>query len=167
MRWVTQEHVQVGRMCAAWLIERFVDPDAQIVFGPKVPAAEVTDGTPFHLEGGEFSNRDGRSTFEWIADAYGLSEKDPVLAALGPIVRAADEMHGPIRRGLSAREAMPPHAPLEAAGLHAALHGAGHLAADDADAVARSSAILDATYAGLGLRGKVTSLHEHPAGKPQ
>ena len=157
MRWVTQDRVQVGRMCAAWLIERFVDPEAQIVFGPKVPATQVTDGTPFHLEGGEFSNRDGRSTFEWIVDKYGLAVTDPVLAVLGPVVRAADEMHGPIRRGLSAREALAPGAPLEAAGLQAALHGAGLLAADDADAVARAAVILDATYAGLAARGHATS----------
>lgn len=156
MRWVTQQNIQIDRMAAGWLICRFADPGAEVVFVPKGDASSITDGIPFHFDGAEFSNRDGLSTFETIVRKYGLAEKDPVLATLGPIVRAANDMHGPIRWGKPVAEALPADAPAEAALLHAALHGARSIAKTDDEALSRASAILDAVYAGLALRGKIT-----------
>ena len=94
MKWITRERIRVGRIGCAWLIKRFIDPGAEFVFvsrGTEVSA--VTDGTPFHMTGAELANQNGRGTFEVIADAHGLTDKDPVLVDLGQMVRAADAIH--------------------------------------------------------------------------
>jgi hypothetical protein len=32
MKWVTRRHVHVNRTATAWLVQRFLDPAAEIVF---------------------------------------------------------------------------------------------------------------------------------------
>jgi hypothetical protein len=32
MRWVTRRHIRVNRTATAWLVRRFVDPDAEFLF---------------------------------------------------------------------------------------------------------------------------------------
>src|SRR5438067_3491512 len=154
MRWVTTENVQIARLASAWLIKRFIDPWAEFVFvsrGTEVSA--VTDGTPFHMTGAELANQNGRGTFEVIADAHGLTDKDPVLVDLGQMVRAADAIHSKVAfRGVPMREAAPADAPPEAAGLQVLLHGSRLVAASDLDAIERASASLDAIYASLQAR---------------
>ena len=52
MRWATREDCHVDRTACAWLIRRFVDPDAEFVFvsdPDEVPA----DATPFDMRGAE------------------------------------------------------------------------------------------------------------------
>ena len=38
MKWITREHIRIDRVSSAWLIQRFVDPQAEFLF---VPRAEV------------------------------------------------------------------------------------------------------------------------------
>lgn len=96
-----------------------MDPEAEFTFVPRgTDAAAVTNGTAFHLPGAELAHHDGRSTFEAISTRYRLGDRDPILAELGLIVRAADELHGPVAfRSTPVREALPAGAPPEAAGL--------------------------------------------------
>lgn len=154
MRWITQQNVQIARLASAWLIRRFVDPEAEFSFVPRgTEASSVTDGTPFHLPGAELASRDERGTFEMILDKYGLAERDAALAELGPIVRVADHIHGPVgMRGVPVRDVLPGDAPPEAAGIHALLHGSRLVAANDLDAMERAASALDAVYASLQAR---------------
>ncbi len=156
MRWATQEHLQVDRLASAWLIRRFVNPAAEFKFVVRgTEAAAVTDGTPFHLPGAELAHRDGRCTFETIFLRHGLDRTVMALAELGPIVRAADTLHGAVAfRGLPVREAFQLEAPPEAAGLQAVLHGVRLLAVDDPSAIERASAVMDALYAALQQRSR-------------
>jgi len=40
MRWITRENINVDRVACPWLIERFVDADAEFLF---VPEQELLD----------------------------------------------------------------------------------------------------------------------------
>lgn len=159
MRWITTERVQMDRPASAWLIQRFVDSDADFGSVPRdTKAGAVADGTPFYLPGAALGKRDGHSTFEAILQAYQLT--DPALEELGQTLRAVDELHGPVAfRGVSVRDALPADAPRETAGLQLVLHGVRLLAADDVSAIATANRVLDAAYAALQAR------REKPAGR--
>ena len=87
MRWATRAGVHVDRAACAWLVRRFVDPDAEFVFvddPDEVPA----DATPFDMRGVELSHHEGDCTFETMLRRYELD--DPVLWDVARIVHEAD-----------------------------------------------------------------------------
>jgi hypothetical protein len=92
MKWMTKEHIRVGRMGCAWLIKRFVDPAAEFAFLPSSQLraeAERLGAQLFHAEGAELARRGDVSSFEVVMERFGLLE-DPALALLGRIVNTAD-----------------------------------------------------------------------------
>ena len=87
MRWATRAGVHVDRAACAWLIRRFIDPDADFVFVDD--AEEVPAGaTAFDMRGVELSHHGGDCSFETILHRYGLD--DPVLWDVARIVHEAD-----------------------------------------------------------------------------
>ena len=71
MRWATRRHCHVDRAACAWLIRRFVDPDAEFVFvddPDEVPA----DATPFDIRGAELSHHGGECSFEAFLRRFDL-----------------------------------------------------------------------------------------------
>jgi hypothetical protein len=87
MRWATRSHCHVDRAACAWLIRRFLDPEAQFVFvddRDEVPA----DATPFDMRGVELSHHGGECSFETFLRRYELA--DPVLWEIAKIVHEAD-----------------------------------------------------------------------------
>src|ERR687897_96497 len=87
MRWATRRHCHVDRAACAWLIRRFIDPEAEFVFvddADEVPA----DATAFDMRGVELSHHGGDCSFETILRHYQLD--DPVLWDLARIVHEAD-----------------------------------------------------------------------------
>src|SRR4051794_17429543 len=87
MRWATRTGCHVDRAACAWLLRRFVDPDAEFVFVDD-PADVPADATPFDMRGVELSHHGGDCTFETILHRYELG--DPVLWDVGRIVHQAD-----------------------------------------------------------------------------
>jgi hypothetical protein len=87
MRWATRAGVHIDRAACAWLIRRFVDPDAEFVFVGD-PAEVPADATPFDMRGVELGHHGDRCSFETILVRYELT--DPVLARIGQIVHEAD-----------------------------------------------------------------------------
>jgi hypothetical protein len=97
MKWVTGERPKVDRVACPWLIRRFIDPDAEIVY---VPASEVLaiaqrlGGDSFDAPGATYSHREQPGggqwcTFETLIDAHHLGG-DAALRELARIVHAAD-----------------------------------------------------------------------------
>ena len=87
MRWATRAGVHIDRAACAWLIRRFLDPDAAFVFvaGPAdVPAGAV----PFDMRGVEFGHQGQDCTFETLLRRHDLI--DPVLWRIAAIVHEAD-----------------------------------------------------------------------------
>jgi hypothetical protein len=92
MKWVTRARPKTDRIACPWLIKRFVDPEAEILYVPAKEVLQVADSEgarSFDAPGAEFSHRDGKCTFEVLIDQFGL-ENDPALARLARIVHAAD-----------------------------------------------------------------------------
>jgi hypothetical protein len=87
MRWATRAGVHIDRAACAWLIRRFVDPDAEFAFVGDV--AEVPAGaTPFDMRGVELGHVGGECSFETILRRYELT--DPVLWRIAEVVHVAD-----------------------------------------------------------------------------
>jgi hypothetical protein len=92
MKWVTRERPKTDRIACPWLIRRFIDPHAEIVYVPAdqvLAAAAESGGHSFDAPGATFTHRGGLCTFEVLIEDYRLSG-DPALARLARIVHAAD-----------------------------------------------------------------------------
>src|SRR5438067_1952277 len=91
MKWVTRARPKTDRIACPWLIRRFIDPDAEILY---VPADQVLDvaardgARSFDAAGAEFDHRAGKCTFEVLIEDFELSE-DAALVRLAHIVLAA------------------------------------------------------------------------------
>ena len=88
MKWATRPGVHVDRAACAWLIRRFIDPDAEFVFAAD-PGAVPGDATPFDIRGAALGHHQGRCSFETALEAFGLTT-DPALEEIGHIVHEAD-----------------------------------------------------------------------------
>ncbi len=115
MKWATRAGVHIDRAACAWLIRRFVDPDAQFVFVSD-PADVPHDAVPFDMRGVELSHHNGECTFETILRRHDLT--DPVLWRLAATVHEADLDDGR-------------HDAPEAPGFDVALRGLSMVCADD------------------------------------
>jgi hypothetical protein len=88
MKWATRPGVHVDRAACAWLILRFVDPEAEFLFTPD-PADITPDATAFDILGAELGHHEGRCSFETALISFGLTA-DPALEEIGHIVHEAD-----------------------------------------------------------------------------
>ncbi len=108
MHWVTREHPHTDRIACPWLVLRFIDPEAEIVYVPRdevLAYAEREGAISFDAPGARYTHRDGLCSFEVIVDAYGLGT-DPALALVAKVVHGADVAEDadatPQSRGLEA-----------------------------------------------------------------
>ena len=101
MRWATRAGVHIDRAACAWLLRRFIDPEASFVFVDD-PAEVPADATAFDMRGVELGHHGGDCSFETILRRYGL--EDPVLWKLAELVHEADldddRFDAPEARGL-------------------------------------------------------------------
>ncbi len=134
MKWVTWENVGVDRIGCAWLIRRFIDPDAEFLFIP-IGQQPLPHGVePFDIPGTRLSHHDGHSSFHTIVRAYGLD--DPILRRIAQIVDEAD---------VTQEVLVEPAAP----GLDLICQGVRLISSDDQVAIERGRLIYDALYAQL------------------
>ena len=87
MRWATRTGVHVDRAACAWLIRRWIDPEAEFVFVDD-PAEVPAGATPFDMRGVDLGHHGGDCTFETILRRHDLD--DPALWDLARIVHEAD-----------------------------------------------------------------------------
>lgn len=87
MRWATRAGVHIDRSACAWLIRRYVDPEAEFVFVTD-PDDIPADATPFDMRGVDLGHQGSDCTFETILRRYDLT--DPVLWRIAAIVHEAD-----------------------------------------------------------------------------
>ena len=131
--WATRQRPWIDRVASAWLIRRFIDPQAKFVWLKKAkdcPKAAVG----FDFDGAEFTHVGTRVTFEVLAASFSL-DKDPAIARIGAMVHYLDV--GGI--------AVP-----EAAGFAAIMTGAREQQPNDDKLLQAMSAVLDALYASYG-----------------
>ncbi|HZP65831.1 MAG TPA: chromate resistance protein ChrB domain-containing protein [Rudaea sp.] len=127
--WATRERPWVDRIASAWLIRRFIDPKAKIVW-LKRPKDCPKHALGFDFDGAEFTHIGARVTFEVLAASFGL-EQDPAIARLGRLVHCLDIGGVPV-----------PEAP----GFAAILAGARMQQPNDDKLLRSMSGVLDALY---------------------
>jgi len=91
VKWVTREHPKTDRIACPWLIRKFIDPDAEIVYVPAnqvLEYAEREGATSFDAPGAEYTHRDGKCSFETLIDAFGIT--DPAVRLMAEVVHGAD-----------------------------------------------------------------------------
>jgi hypothetical protein len=134
MKWVTWENVAVDRMASAWLIKRFIDPQAEFQFIPAGHKPLPQGAEPFDIPGARYSHHRGHCTFHTLLREYDL--KDPVLQRIAQIVDEADVVQ---------EAAVEPTAP----GLDLVCRGLRRTSPDDLTALERGGLIYEAIYTEL------------------
>ena len=129
-RWVTRPRPHIDRIASAWLVKRFIDPDAQFVFAP--PAEFPKDAIPFDAPGVELSHQGEDCTFETLVKRAGL--RDRRLVRLAELVHEAD-----LRDGKYPRE--------EARGIDVAVRAFLAASPDDHQVLAHGMALFEGLYA--------------------
>jgi hypothetical protein len=89
--WVTRPRPGVDRMASAWLIQRFIDPQARFAFAAAREAVSE-HAVPFDMFGVEFSHRGNGCTFETLTAAFAIEE--PAIARIAAIVHDLDLKDG-------------------------------------------------------------------------
>ena len=93
MQWVTRRSIRVNRLATAWLIRRFIDPQAVFWFVEPEEVADIQQregATGFDAPGATYPHRDehGRCSFEALVEQY--CPEEAVLREIARIVRGAD-----------------------------------------------------------------------------
>ena len=136
MKWVTWENIGVDRMACAWLIRRWIDPEAEFSFIPMGSKPQPDTGEPFDIPGERYSHHGGHCTFYALLKENKI--KDSILARIAQIVDEADEI-----QEVTVEPA--------ALGLDLICRGLRRISKGDFEALERGSLIYDALYAQLKL----------------
>jgi len=131
--WATRRHLWVDRVASAWLIRRFIDPQARFLWLEK-PSACPENALGFDFDDAAFTHVGTRVTFEVLLASFGLDE-DRGLMRLGEMVRALDVGGPPVP---------------EASGFEAILAGARERCLTDDQLLDQISGVLDSLHAHFG-----------------
>ena len=133
--WATRQRPWVDRLASAWLIRRFIDPEARILWLAH-PADCPPEALGFDFDGATFSHVGHRVTFEVLAASFGLEQ--------GPIARVGLLVHY-----LDVGGAPPP----EALGVESVVAGLRDSVADDDQLLERACAVFDGLLASFRSNG--------------
>lgn len=133
MKWVTRERPKIDRIACPWLIQRFIDKEAEFLYVPSqevMRTAQEANATPYDVPNVELTHDGPLCSFDAFIKKYKL--KDPALEHLAEIVRAADT------------DTLENSA--QASGLLAITLGLSHNIADDHEMLKVGVTIYDALY---------------------
>jgi hypothetical protein len=86
--WVTRKNVHIDRIASAWLIQRFIDPEAQFKFVAGHDYRALPEELTFDMSAGTFTHVGDRCTFETLLQAFELRE--PGLSSIAEIIHDID-----------------------------------------------------------------------------
>jgi hypothetical protein len=129
--WVTRQGVYVDRIASAWLIRRFIDPEARFKFvsgkGYRPDPGELR----FDMFEAEFTHEGDKCTFEVLVERNGL--KAQALRAIGEIIHDIDLKDGKFGR-------------TEVAGIKTLMEGISVATKDDDERIARGTEVFNNLY---------------------
>ena len=132
--WVTRARPYIDRLGSAWLIQRFIDPQARFRFLGTGETPNFDQGElPFDMAVGEFTHQGELITFEVLIRDFALH--DPALARMSQLVKQIDVQEGAL--------------PDDAALLKILLDGLITLTGDDHQSLDRAQLLFDALHAGF------------------
>jgi hypothetical protein len=82
--WATRQRPWIDRLASAWLIRRFIDPEARFIW-LKPPADCPAEALGFDFDGAVFTHVEAKVTFEVLLASFGLT-KDTALNRIGALV---------------------------------------------------------------------------------
>src|SRR6476646_3478696 len=129
--WVTRQGVYVDRIGSAWLIRRFIDPEAHFKFvsGKGYRAAEGE--LRFDMFQAEFTHEGDKCTFEVLLDR--VASKDPALHAIAEIIHDVDLKDNKFGRD-------------EAVGIRTLIDGIALTTPDDSERITRGTEVFNHLY---------------------
>jgi hypothetical protein len=127
--WATRKPLWADRLASAWLIRRFVDPEATLTWLEKTqPLPE--NALSFGFEGAHFTNSETRITYEEMINRLDLA-KNGALLKIGSIVHYLEVRGTPVA---------------EAAGVQTLLQGAMRRSNSDTELLAEAEKTFDLLY---------------------
>jgi len=127
--WVTRKPLWADRLASAWLIRRFVDPEATLTWLEKTQSLP-DNAISFGFEGAHFANNETRVTYEEMIHRLDLA-KNAALVKIGSIVHYLEVRGAPVA---------------EAAGVQTLLQGAQRRSTSDAELLAEAEKTFDLLY---------------------
>lgn len=127
--WATRCRPWADRLASAWLIRRFIDPQAKLLW-LAAPADCPADALGFDFDGATFTHVGARVSFEVLVASFGL--ESPALLRLGALVHFLDV--GGVQ-------------PPEAIGIERALAGLRDTISDDDRLLALAGSLFDGLLA--------------------
>lgn len=127
--WATRKPLWADRLASAWLVRRFIDPEATLVWLEKNQECPAT-AVGFGFDGAEFENSKSGITFERLLANFGL-QGNAALARIAPLVHYLDTGGTAVA---------------EAAGVELLLLGAHHRSASADAFFAESEKTFDLLY---------------------
>jgi hypothetical protein len=137
--WVTRKGIHVDRMASAWLIKRFIDPDAKFKFVPARGYQPEKREIRFDMFEADFTHEGDCCTFEVLLNRLKL--KAPGLHPIGEIVHDVDLKDGKFAR---------PEAP----GIERLITGICTIYKDDEARLVRASAIFEDLHGSFARRAR-------------
>jgi hypothetical protein len=135
--WVTRQGVHIDRIGSAWLIRRFIDPEATFKFAQGKNYRPDEHELRFDMYQGEFTHEGDKCTFEVLLDRAALN--DPSLRSIAEIIHDID-----LRDNKFSRE--------EAVGIRTLIDGIAVATADDSERLARGTSVFDNLYDFFGKK---------------
>jgi hypothetical protein len=133
--WLTRPRPEIDRVGSAWLISKFIDPQAKFVFAPT--AQSVPEAIPFDMLDAEFSHHGNCCTFETLIKRFAISDKS--VAKIGEMIHDADLDDARFQR-------------VEAVGIDRVLKGWAKEGLPDEEILRRGFECFDALHAFLQRR---------------
>jgi AraC-like DNA-binding protein len=133
MKWITRERPKIDRIACPWLIERFIDKEAEFIYVPfdeVLSKAKDVDAIPFDVPGVKFTHAGDLCTFDALIKEYKI--QDDAVHTMAVIVRGADTD----RHDLAA----------QASGLWAISAGLAYNFKDDQELLSKGMLLYDALY---------------------
>jgi hypothetical protein len=133
--WLTRPHPEIDRVGSAWLIRRFIDPNATFVFASDQSAHP--EAIPYDMLNVEFTHHGDGCTFETLLKRFAIA--DPVVRRIGEMIHDADLEDGRFQRP-------------ECFGLDLLFKGWNRLGQSDAEVLQRGFDCFDALHAAVGKK---------------
>jgi AraC-like DNA-binding protein len=133
MKWITREKPKIDRLACPWLIKRFIDPAAEIIYVPYdqvISRAAALNAIPFDIPGVEHTHYENFCTFDYFIKKYTV--KDIAVQKMAVIIRGADTDHHELA--------------VESPGLWAISAGLAHNFQEDLELLEKGMLIYDGLY---------------------
>jgi len=135
--WVTRQGVHIDRIGSAWLIRRFIDPDARFKFVSGKGYRPIEGELRFDMFQAEFTHEGDKCTFEVLLER--VATKDPALRAIAEIIHDIDLKDNKFGRD-------------EAIGIRTLIDGIALTTTDDSERIARGTEVFNNLYEVFGKK---------------